>query len=177
MNTRPSTRLSSVCRRASPAALLGAAACLYSFSGGGGLPGHIRTLAVLPFENQTTQFTLTQEITQTFQDELTQRLGLRSASEGAAHAILRGRILNYANEPSIFRRPGEPGEAVVEDQRRVTITISVELYDAAKNQILWESSNVSASGEYLLADGEERGRQLALRNLVQKVADGARSQW
>lgn len=179
MNTSRSTPISSACRRGSVATLVIAAGCLYSFSGGGGLPGHVRTLAVLPFENQTTQFTLTQEVTQTLQDELTQRLGLRHASDQAADAVLRGRILSYTNEPSIFRRPGagEPGESVVEDQRRVTITISVELYDAVKNQMLWESSGVSATGEYLLTEGEEKGRQLALRNLVQKVVDGAQSQW
>lgn len=176
MRTSRSIRRSSLRALASAAAAAWTAACLYTFSGGGGLPPHIRTLAVLPFDNQTTQFTLTQEVTQALQDEMTSRLGLRPAGEGEAHAIVRGRILNYSNEPSVFR--GRAGEQVVEeDQRRVTVTISVELYDTVEDRILWQSSGLSAVGEYRIAEGEDRGRALAVQNLVQKVIDGAQSQW
>lgn len=176
MRTHRSTRVSSAFRRASAAAAAVTAGCLYSFSGGGGLPGHIRTLAVLPFDNQTTQFTLTQEVTQALLDEMTGRLGLRPAGEASADAILRGRILRYVNEPSVFR--GQPGDQpVVEDQRRVTISISVELYDAVEDQVLWQAGGLSATGEYLIVEGEDKGRDLAIRNLVQKVIDGAQSQW
>ncbi len=107
---------------------------------------------------------------------MTDRLGLRPAGEAAADAVLRGRILSYVNEPSVFRGQ-DRGQPVVEDQRRVTIAISVELYDAVQDQILWQAGSVSAIGEYLLAEGEEKGRALAIRNLVQKVIDGAQSQW
>jgi hypothetical protein len=163
--------------RAASAALAAASAgCLYSFSAGGGLPRHIRTIAVLPLDNQTTQFTLTQELTQALLDGVTGRLGLQPAGEARADAVLRGRILSYRNEPLVFQG-AEGGRVVVEDQRRVTITVQIEIYDAVENRILWQAASLSASGEYRVAAGEEAGRAEAVRNLVQKVIDGAQSQW
>lgn len=177
MRTHRSIPISSAFKRASAAGGLVATACLYSFSGGGGLPSHIRTVAVLPFENQTTQFTLTQEITQALLDEMSRRMGLRPAGEGGADAIVRGRILRYANDPLVFRGGGVRGDVIQEDQRRVSVTISVELYDAVQDKILWQASSLSAVGEYRIAEGEDRGRETAIRDLVQKVIDGAQSQW
>ena len=52
--------------------------CLYSFTGGG-LPSHIRTVAVLPFDNLTSDPTLTQEINVDVRDAMEKRLGLRPA--------------------------------------------------------------------------------------------------
>jgi hypothetical protein len=155
-------------RRAAASAALAAAVagCLYSLSGGGGLPRHIRTVAVLPLDNQTTQFTLTQEVSQALLD----------AAEAQAHAIVRGRILSYRDEPSVFR--GQAGaEIVQQDQRRVTVTIAVELYDAVEDRILWQAGSLSAVGEYRITEGEDRGRGIAIENLVRKVIDGAQSQW
>lgn len=177
MRTHRSTPISSAFKRASAAGGFAAAACVYSFQGGGGLPGHIRTVAVLPFENQTTQFTLTQEIHQALLNEMSARMGLDPAGEASAHAIVRGRITRYANEPLVFRGGGARGDVVQEDQRRVTVTISVEIYDAVEDQILWQASSLSAVGEYRIAEGEDRGRETAVRDLVQKVIDGAQSQW
>jgi hypothetical protein len=176
VRTLRSIPICSVFTRASAAGGLFAAACVYSFSGGG-LPPHIDTVAVLPFENQTTQFTLTQEIHQRLLDEMGARLGLRPAGEAAADAIVRGRILQYTNEPLVFRGGGERGDVVREDQRRVTVAISVELYDAVEDKILWQAGSLSATGEYRIDEGEQRGRQIAIENLVQKVIDGAQSQW
>lgn len=177
MRTQRSILISSAFKRASAAGGLVAAACIYSFSGGGGLPPHIDTVAVLPFENQTTQFTLTQEIHQRLLDEMAARMGLRPAAEASADAIVRGEILRYTNEPLVFRGGGERGDVVQEDQRRVTVTVSVELYDAVEDRILWQAASLSAIGEYRIDEGEQRGRDIAIENLVQKVIDGAQSQW
>lgn len=157
-------------------ALTAALGCgVYTFSGGGGLPGHIDTIAVLPFDNQTTQFTLTQELTQAMTDEVPGRLGLRPGAEATADAVLRGTILRYGERATNYQeRPGDP----IIIQRRVEITISVELFDVAENQILWSARSLSAYGEYLPdSQTEIVGRQLAIENLVQKILDGAQSQW
>ena len=57
--------------------------CLYGFAGGG-LPPHIKTVAVLPFDNQTPEPTLTQEIYARVREAVEGRLGLRHASERQA---------------------------------------------------------------------------------------------
>ena len=47
-----------------------------------------------------------------------------------------------------------------------------------ENVILWESSSVVAQGEFLEAsETEEIGRIQAIELLVQKIVDGAQSNW
>jgi hypothetical protein len=159
-----SRRLASLC-------LLAVAGCgVYTFSGGGGLPGYIDSIAILPFDNQTTQ-----ELTQELQDQVPGRLGLKPADESMANAILRGEIIRYDERAVNYQE--EPGGPVV-FQRRVDITISVEIYDVVEDQVLWSSRSLTGSGEYLPdSQNELVGRQLALENLVQKIIDGAQSQW
>lgn len=148
---------------------------VYTFTGGGGLPGHIDSIAILPFDNRTTQFTLTQELTQALQDDVPGRLGLDFADESTADAVLRGSITRYDERAVNFQ--ADPGGPVI-FQRRVDITVSVELYDRKEDRLIWQSGALSASGEYLPdSQGEEAGRQLAIENLVQKIIDGAQSQW
>ena len=54
--------------------------CLYGFAGGG-LPSHIKTVAVLPFDNQTPEPTLTQEINTAVREAVEGRLGLRHQAD------------------------------------------------------------------------------------------------
>ncbi len=148
---------------------------VYTFTGGGGLPGHIDSVAILPFDNETTQFTLTQELTQALQDDFPGRLGLDFADESTADAVLRGIITRYDERAVNFQ--ADPGGPQI-FQRRVDITVSVELYDRKEDRVIWKSPALSASGEYLPdSQSEEAGRQLAIENLVQKIIDGAQSQW
>jgi len=68
------------------------AACFpYGFAGGG-LPSNIKTVAVLPFDNETAASTLQQEILTRLTSDVQGRLGLRAASEGRADAVVRGKI-------------------------------------------------------------------------------------
>ena len=148
---------------------------VYSFSGGGGLPGHIDSIAIMPFDNQTTQFTLTQELTQSLSNEIPGRLGLKPADQSTANAVLRGMIVRYDERAVNYQEtPGGP----ITFQRRVDITISVEIYDVVEDQVLWSSRSLTASGEYLPdSQTEVVGRQIAIENLVQAIIDGAQSQW
>lgn len=163
-------------RRLASLLLLALGGCgVYTFTGGGGLPGHIDTIAILPFENQTTQFTLTQELTQALLDEVPGRLGLNPANEREADAILRGTILRY-NDRAVNYQPDPDGPVIF--QRRVDVSVSVEIYDVVEDQALWSARSLSAQGEYLPdSQTEQQGRQVAIDNLVQSILDGAQSQW
>ena len=148
---------------------------VYTFTGGGGLPSHIDAIAILPFENRTTQFTLTQELTQALQDLIPGRLGLRPATESTADAILRGTVLRYSDAATNYQ-PDPEGPVIF--QRRVTIAISAEIYDVKEEEVIWGASSLSAAGEYLPGEQPEAaGRALAIDNLVQLIIDGAQSQW
>jgi hypothetical protein len=151
--------------------------CNYSFRAGSGLPDYVRTVAVLPFDNETTRFELTDEIHQQLLRELPRALGVRSAGEEVADAVVRGRITNYTVNAPLFR-PGATGQTAEVLQRQVVISIQIELVDLVENQILWEDQNLRSEGQYLEAsETEEIGRTEAIELLVQRIVDGAQSNW
>lgn len=148
----------------------------YSFSGGGGLPGHIQTAYVTPVENQTTRFGLSEILTQELLDAARERLGLRLASEAEADAIIRATIRGYTDAAVNFEAVEGQGANVF--QRRVTVTAEVMILDVARDQTIWSSSSLSGVGEYQPgSETEDVGTEVALENLVQQIVDGAQSQW
>jgi len=150
--------------------------CLYGFSGGGGLPSDIHTVYVPPVENQTSRFELTQELTQGLLDAVRGRLGAQPGAQNEADAVIRARITNYTDQAVSFQGRQDVGAQVF--QRRVTVTASVEIVDLRKNQTLWSSGAVSGTGEYAPdKESDQDAIQLALDNLIQKIVDGAQSQW
>lgn len=152
-----------------------AAGC-YSFSGGGGLPGHIRTAYVEPVENQSTRFGLAETLTERLLDAARQRLGLQLASEDQADAVIRATIRQYADDAVSFDAVEGQGADVF--QRRITIIATVEIYDRAQDVAIWSSQSLSGAGEYEPgSETEDQGTEIAIENLVQKVVDGAQSQW
>jgi len=151
--------------------------CLYSFRAGSFPPPHIRTIAVVPFENETTRFELSGELYDQLLRNLPRALGIRTAGEDVAHAVVRGTIVRYDVVAPNYRAGGEgqPAEVL---QRQVTITVRVEIVDLVENVVLWEEGNIMAQGHFLEAsESEEVGRAQALGLLVQKIVDGAQSNW
>lgn len=154
--------------------LLAAGGC-YSFTGGG-LPPHIGTIYVLPVENRTAQFDLTEPFTRELTDAVRGRLGVQLAARDNADAEIRAEILRYDDAAINYSGVEDVGATVF--QRRVTIGARVEIVDLTRNEIVWEGSGVSGTGEYAPdTETEQTGQNLALENLVQKIIDGAQSQW
>lgn len=150
--------------------------CVYGFSGGGGLPEHVRTVAIPPVENQTSQFALVDDFTSQVTEAVTGRLGAQLAAENQADAIVRATITGYDDEALNFE--AQEGQGAQVFQRRVSIRASVEIYDVARDRAIWSSQSVTGSGEYAPEnETEDTGRRLALENLVQKIVNGAQSQW
>jgi len=152
------------------------AGCNYSFRSGS-FPEHIRSVAILPFDNETTRFELTQEIHEQLLRDLPRALGVTNAGEGVADAIVSGTITRYNLSTPLFR-PGEQQDQVDVLQREVSVTIQVEFLDVENNVILWQDMNLSVRGQYLEeSEGEEDGRAEAIELLVQRIVDGAQSNW
>ena len=103
------------------------AGCLYSLTAGS-FPDHIKTVAILPFDNQTTRFELTQELHEQLLRELPGALGVRNGGEDLADAVVRGEITGYDVQAPLFR-PGQQGDRAEVLQREVTIRIRVEIVD------------------------------------------------
>lgn len=151
--------------------------CMYSFRAGSFPPEHIRTIAIQPFENETDRFDIGGELYDELLRNLPAALGIRTAGADVADAVVRGVIRRYEVVAPNYRA-GDPGQPAQVLQRQVNIAVQVEIVDLVENVILWEDANVSAQGQFLEAsESEEVGRAEAIELLVQKIVDGAQSNW
>jgi hypothetical protein len=145
----------------------------YGFAGGG-LPAHIRTVAVLPFENETASPELQRELFEVLRRGLRDRLGVREGAEATADAVVRGTIKTYdVDIPIGFS--ANPDQAVTA-RRRLQLTIDIEIVDQSNGRVLWQRRGLRAEGEYA-ERAEPQGRRMAIEKIVSDVVDGAQSQW
>jgi hypothetical protein len=167
-------RKSGFVRRSSALAALTLAGCIYGFSGGG-LPPDVKTAAILPFENLTSDPTLTSEISFAVREAIQQRLGLRQAGENQADAVVVGTITRYEPDlPIAFQ--GAEGNKVSVTRRLLQITVSVTITNRTTEKVIWENRSLTVEGDY--ETGKERdGRKKALEKLTTNIVDGAQSQW
>jgi hypothetical protein len=145
----------------------------YGFAGGG-LPSNVRTMAVLPFENQTTSPELQHELLDFMRSELHRRLGVRDASQDRADAIVRGVIDAYDVDVPVGVS-ANPSTAV-SARRRLQVTIDVEIVEQASGRVLFERKGLRGEGDYA-ERAEAEGRLQALRKIVNDIVEGAQSQW
>ncbi len=150
--------------------------CLWKYGfAGGGLPSHIKTVAILPFDNQTPEPSLTQEVAEAIREAFEQRLGLRASSEATADAVVRGSITRYQADIPLSFQTGQAGNVSV-TRRRVQLSVRVEIYDQIEDRVLWERSGIQVDGEYAPPE-EQEGRKRAWEKLVSDIVEGAQSQW
>ena len=153
-------------------ALVALPAC-YGFAGGG-LPPHVRTVAVLPFDNESGSPELPRELQDGLREGLQGRLGLRDASEERANAIVRGRITGYEFDiPVAFS--ADPTQAT-SARRRLRVQVNIEIVDQVTGRVLWSRNGMTAEGEYAERN-EIAGRRQAIDRIVNDVIEGAQSQW
>ncbi len=147
--------------------------CLYGFAGGG-LPRHVRTVAIIPFDNETASVDLQRELSEALREGLEERLGLRPASQERADAILRGKINRF--EIDIPVAVSADRQQATSARRRLAISVDVELIDQRSGSTLWSKNGIVAEGEYA-ERSEADGRKQAVNRIVADVIEGALSQW
>jgi hypothetical protein len=138
------------------------------------LPRHIRTVAVIPFENETANPEIAGELHLQLRKSLGDRLGLREAPEARASAIVTGTIKKY--EPDVpVGFSADPALATTA-RRRVQLVVDVRIVDQTTGKTLYERTGLRAEGEYA-ERAEQAGRQQALERIVNDIIEGAQSQW
>jgi hypothetical protein len=158
-------------------ATLAAAGC-YGFQGGGGFPSDIRTLFISSFENETSQFELDQQVFRKLQERVPRALGVRPGGKEIADAMLTGRIVRYEDVAQNYRPSRTNTSRTDVLAHQVQIVVAAQIVDTKRNVVLWESSSIQGQGEWLLnTETVERGRERAIEQIVQKIIDGAQSQW
>ena len=149
-------------------------ACIpYGFTGGG-LPSHIRTVAIVPFDNQTATPELPRELTDALRTRLHDRLGLRDASEAKANAMVRGTIQRYEIDIPIGYSANNKQTTTA--RRLLQLVVDIEMIDQVTGKTLWQRKGLLAEGQYE-ERGEPAGRKQAIDRIVNDVIEGAQSQW
>ena len=155
-------------------ALFIVSACMpYGFAGGG-LPSHVRTVAVIPFENLTSTPEIQQELALALRTELRNRLGLREAAENRASAIVRGTIQRYETDIPIGYSATNQNQTSA--RRQLQIAVDIEMIDQSSGKSLWQRKGLLAEGQYE-ERGEAAGRRQAIERIVNELVQGAQSQW
>jgi hypothetical protein len=159
------------------AAALGAGSCAYTTSTAL-LPSHIKTIAIPVFENQTTEYTLEQDVTKAVIDRFVRDNHLRIVKEKDADAVIQGRITAYKNSVFGFSTTTRAQEY------RVTISCAVVFKDQVKNRELWNEPNLVKTANYYVVDvpGERAkteldGRQEAISKIADEVLSRSVEGW
>lgn len=114
---------------------------------GDGLPKHIKTLAIPPFQNPSLRFKVEQRFTAAMVDEALRRarsLHVTSTAEGA-DAVMLGKIKAFTLRPVLL---DDLGRARLFE---VAITVGLTVRDQTKNKILFDNQSFVFRGEYEIA--------------------------
>lgn len=153
--------------------------CMYSFQAGAGFPDYVETVAILPFElgPEITRPEIADEIFSELLREFPRSQGLQPAGEDVADAKVVGTIRRYDVSTPSYRSTGT-GTVPEVLQRQVSLSVEVQIINQVDNEILWESSSIMVQGEFLEeSETEDEGRAVAIELLVQRIIDGAQSNW
>lgn len=169
------TRRAAVLRAAAAAVSL-ASACRFSpyHFAGGGLPPNIRTIAVLPFDNQTPIPELQRDLYDAMRTQLQRRLNLRDASEAKADAIVRGAIVKYDADVPIGYS-ADPRQAT-QARRQLQLVVDIAIIDQSSGRTLFERKALTVKADYAERQ-EPAGRLQAVQQVITDVIEGAQSQW
>jgi len=146
----------------------------YSFSGAGGLPSNLRTVAIQPFDNQTASPELQREIFEQIKSAMEDRLNLREAPEARADVVVRGVITRY--DVDLPAGAGADPRQTSSTRRRLQLTIDVEIIDQTSGRMLLKKAGMSRDGQYA-EGGEATGRKQAIEGIVNDLIEGTQSQW
>jgi hypothetical protein len=152
--------------------LIALSGCAYSFSSG--LPGHIRTVAVPLFANETSEFGIAEEITDQLVAALVRDGTLRVvADEADASSVLWGTVRVYSEKPQSFDRNENVQSFIIQ------ITVDVRFHDRVRDEPLWEASLLTGSAVYPNTGPDDRatGLEEAIDQVVQEVLAGMVAGW
>lgn len=134
----------------------------YSFSGST-LP-HLKTVAVPLFEDDTAEFGVKEELTNSIIDAFTQDNTLKIADQRVADSIITGKIVGVRDGAGAYDR----AESVQEI--RINISVNVKFEDLKKRQVVWED-RITQVGTYSPngGDDEQTTREEAISEAIEKI--------
>lgn len=140
--------------------------CGYSFRSP--VPEHLNTVYVPTFGNETREFQLTQQLTESVINEFLSESRLELVGEEeSADLVVRGTIVDYEEEALSY----DPGRAADPDvfSRRVILTVDLTLEDRVQERTLWENPSLSEWGEF--SEEQSEDREAGIGRAIEKIAD------
>lgn len=134
------------------------------------LPSHLKSVAIPVFENETSEYTLEQEITNLVIQRFVADNHLKVVDERVAQCTIKGKITGYRN--TVFGISA--GFAARAQEYRVTITISVVFKDLVKNREIWSDPALQKTANYYVTDvpGQTARTELdGRKEAISKIAD------
>lgn len=162
--------MSFCCRAALVSGILMLCACGYRLQGGpGAIPPDLRRIAVPVMDNRTNEPGLEAVATKIFIEELNRRGTFDVGPTEKADAVLQGSIRRIQTSALSH---GPDRHAV---ERRVVLTLSLELTRTASGQTLWKVEEMAFQEGYPVSTSDpvttEFNRQAALRKILQNLAE------
>lgn len=145
------------------------AACGYQFAGRGDFPSDITSIAVVMFENRTSETGIEQTLTNDIAYEITRSSNLALMRGDRADAVLSGVVESLGVETISYRRVHSAVE------RRVRLTISLKLTNP-EGKVIWSARRISANQAYNASSDKirtEQNRKNAISSLSRRLAETA----
>ncbi len=142
------------------------ASCGYRFTGGGELPGGIKSICIDLFENRTSETGLENVISNDLNYEVTRNGRVSLKDRDSADAVLSGVIRSMAVDAISHK-----GKSSIE--RRVKITVDLQL-TGSDGSVLWVGRNISENEDYDVMDdkhGTEQNRSDAVEELSKRLSE------
>lgn len=142
---------------------------VYTFNPAG--KSSIKSIAVLPFENQTDQYELTDRLTEIIVDQFIEDGNLKLLPESSADAVLSGVLTRYSRVANIYTETDEVTEYKVLMDFRVTLT------DPKDSKEIW-TEQMNQEGVFdAVSETEEDGQNRAGARLVEAILNRTTKSW
>lgn len=139
----------------------------YSFSGA--VPGHLKTVAVPLFENQTAEYGVVERITDKVIQDIQRDNTLKITDENSADSILRGTLLRIEDTPYTYSGQ-EQVQSYSVGEYKLTLTVQITYSDQTKGEDLW-TQEFRAWGTYNYVTGAPGEREEGFQEAIDKLAE------
>ncbi len=146
---------------------------VYTFSGST-LPGHLKTVDIPLFLNQSLQPGVAEELTAELNKKVQESNLLKPVSQNS-DATFNGKVLSYKNHPYTYGT--ESLREVDVSSYSVTISVEVEFYDNKKDKVLYKGI-ITEEGIYdFNTETEEDGKRKAIDKIIDRIMQNSVQSW
>jgi hypothetical protein len=147
---------------------------IYTFSGST-IPGHLKTVNIPLFKNQSLQ----PDIAETITSELTKNIQQNNLLKPVANnsdATINGKVIKYGNNPDYYG--SNENRDVNVSSYAVQIQVEVEFLDNKKDKELYPKMVITEEGIYdFKTETEKLGQQRAIEKIVNKIMQNSMQSW